>query len=359
MISILTLDYIWKIVFTFLIVSSFFYLLALAINLFVKKYSTSEKSKWFINYHSVFLVLTLLFIPFLLASLDPEIAASCFSRFASDANSYSITRVLSAFYIFGLLIVIFLDVIKFGLFKIQSRKFKEIKSHTINISVKEIMHQLNKQLNVPIVLNLKAQSPFVFGLFKYKLVVNKDILESSDLRYIKSILSHELMHIKDKDAFWLLLSHVAKRILFFNPLAYLYFSQHRLIAEMAADEMAVQNCNIDPKVFLNAILKIATGCAKNESGLLRLNATQGFRELNQRVLAMSNRKRANRKWLFPALTLTSLIFSVSFFSFYVQANIKNQKNINGDLEIMMCSQVRHEMALESWLRIHTVENKCE
>jgi beta-lactamase regulating signal transducer with metallopeptidase domain len=60
------------------------------------------------------------------------------------------------------------------------------------------------------------------------------------------MLAHDMAHIKRGDLLWFWLATTARLLFFFYPLVMLARRESRLTAEMAADELAVTVCRLEP-----------------------------------------------------------------------------------------------------------------
>lgn len=351
------LDFMWKSIFAATISSTAIISLIFILHALIRKYITNEQSKWFFNFHSGLLITAVTLGSVALLRIDPELTSACFSQFAKKTDSYNITRLLSGLYLSVILISFLYDVFKCLITFKKMKSLVEVKNGTAF----EIFNELKKNLNIKsadsLFVSNSAQSPFVWGLFKYKLVVTKSILETDDKQKVKTILSHELMHIKGNDSLWILLSYLCRKILFFNPLIYLFFSKHRMATEMAADELAIQKCGVTPNTLLSSIIEIAEQCTKKQNTLLQSNASQGFHEIKERIQAVTNLQSKKLNWVFPTFSALSLLSSIFIVVAQARASV-GTPNIIGRNEIM-CSQIKHEKIIEIWLRIEPSPNKCE
>ncbi len=82
---------------------------------------------------------------------------------------------------------------------------------------------------------------FVLGVFRLKIYIPSD-LSPEDLPYV---VLHEQTHIKHGDPYIKLMAFAALTIHWFNPLAWVAFSLACKDMEMACDESALQNANLN------------------------------------------------------------------------------------------------------------------
>lgn len=358
MINIVFLDTVWKCLLTLTYSSSIVFTISLLGQALIKIFISNEKAKQLLNYHSLFIFITAT-IGFLILNFeDPELLAECFNRFVINSSSYTITRLFAALYLSILSVVLVLDFFKLYIEIKKHCSFNKIENHLINDVLENLKRHLLIKNSIEILLNKKATSPYVWGLVKHRIVVNPNLLSSKDKGHITTILSHELMHIIGRDSAWLLLSHLLKRIFFFNPISYIFYKKHKLMVEMAADESAVRKCGIKPKNLLKSIIKIAEASTKFQDNLLQMNASQGFEEIKERVQSMMSERKKKVVWAYPIISITSLILSLIITAVQTSASVGTLPSRLDSVEFM-CSQVRHEKAIGNLLRIESQQNKCE
>ncbi len=354
------LDFAWKCLMTLTVSSSIVFVIALLGQIFIKKFVSSEKSKWFFNYHVLFIACVFLGGSMILTCIDLELITGCFNYFAINSNSYPITRLLAGGYLILLVLILAVDCIRIFITAKRHRAFKIVENHLINAELRDLERHLKIKNSTEVLLNEGATSPYVWGLFQHRIVVNPFLLSDEGKTHIRAILSHELMHIKGHDTTWLLLSHFVKRIFFFNPIAHLFYTKHRMAVELAADEGAIEQCGLKPQNLLRSIFEIAERCTQSQDRLLQAHASQEFSEIKERIHAMLGKPRRRMAWAYPAFSMISLALSLILVTLQTKASVSTQRSAP-DSEKFMCSQIRHEMVIESWLGVEPKPkpNKCE
>jgi beta-lactamase regulating signal transducer with metallopeptidase domain len=352
------LDYTWKGLLVVASSASIALAIVFTIEYFFKKSISKRLGKWLFNFYSMVLILTF-GICLLIINADPELSSACFSKFVEKSDSYTITRIISGAYLFVVACLFITDF--FGII-FSLRQLKKCTGNTDNKLdkiVSKISTQVQLKREVKIYSSDICVSPFVWGLFKFKLVVPSHLVKSLDKEKLEAILAHEVMHIKDRDSFWLLLSHICKRLLFFHPLIYFMDKKHKLAAEMAADEMAITHVGIRAKTLLESLIEVASACVVQKSNPLQVNASRGFGDLKQRVLFLGTHKaRKNTNGTFYFISAISLIASVGFSISQARASTRVQGIKNVDVGLM-CSQTNHEKIIETWLKLVPSPNRSE
>ena len=352
------LDSVWKCLLAITLSSTVIFSISLMGYALIKRVTPGEKLKLFFNYHILFAICSLVIGSIILTCINPELVAQCFDQFATASNSYAITRFIAGGYLISLVIILVNDYVRLLVSSKQHKAFAKVENHQMNEILANLKNHLKIEKPIEILLNEKASSPYVWGLVQHRIVVNPFLLTNEDKNQVATILSHELMHIKGNDSAWLLLSHFAKRVFFFNPLSYLFYSKHRLVVELAADENAIEQCGVEPKTLIRSILEIAESCTKRQDELLQMNVSQEFNEIKERIQSMMGQRKKRVAWVYPALSCASLMFSLIVTTVQTNASIRPQMN-NHDAGEIMCLQIGHEKVIENWLRIESPPNKSE
>lgn len=318
--------------------------------------TTGKIKKWFFNIQSVLLAL-LLFLNFILIAWDPEIISDCFARFADAQDSISFTRILSGSYILLVLSLLITDLLKVVFSYKQLNKLPVNENIYLEKLVFEMCKKLNLKHKVKCYISNDNLSPFVWGIFRFKLILSKNILNMEQDK-LKLIISHELIHIRDNDSAWLLISHLCKRILIFNPLIYSLNRKHSLSVEIAADELSVLSCKIKSEKLTESIIEIAAALVKRDS-VLQLNISHGFRHLSERIKALSTiETKPKVSWKFYCSLITACSFSVGLVVNQTYAYSK-ALNLESFKSVKMCSQIYQEKIIENLIKAETSKNRCE
>lgn len=155
-------------------------------------------------------------------------------------------------------------------------------------------------------------------------------------------------------------SHFLKRIFYFHPFIYWLYTRHKNAIEMAADEMAIEQCGIEPSLLVNSILEIAEACVKSRDHLLQLNMSQEFMEMEERIHSlMVWPKATNRVWIYPSVLLGSLALSLVVTTVQTNASVGVFGGVTASSKNPMCSQIRQEEIIRNWLQIESASNKCK
>ncbi|MHC4498592.1 MAG: M56 family metallopeptidase [Planctomycetota bacterium] len=88
-------------------------------------------------------------------------------------------------------------------------------------------------------VSTRLASPAVWGLFRPVILVPHDLAPSLGSRHLRSVLLHELAHIKRRDLWVNLVQTVLQTVYFYNPLLWLANRRIRRVREQAVDEVVV------------------------------------------------------------------------------------------------------------------------
>jgi beta-lactamase regulating signal transducer with metallopeptidase domain len=352
------LDYVWRglLVGTLLstiVLSGMFFVFWL-----LRERFSQTQMKWFFNYQILLLFLAFLGSFLFVAVSDPELAVGCFNQFVKDSSSFTITRIIAGVWLLAILSILWLDSIKIYFSFKKSKKHQPVIDDKIESVFKKCLIKSKCIKNPQLFKTKENVSPYAWGLFRHRVVVPESSLNLLNADTWESIFAHELIHIKDHDSLWLLLELLCRRLLFFNPLIYLAHKKHLLAIEKAADEQALNSGGMDLGQFIKSLIEVVELCKSTDGNPLAVSASRSFLEIKERIESLSQAHRP--------VASQSIYYSVLFASFLLTTGFsvaQAKSAINGFGEKasigMMCSQLRHEKIIESWLHIEPVPNRCE
>ena len=131
---------------------------------------------------------------------------------------------------------------------------------------------------------------------------------------------------------------------------------------MAADEMAVFHYGIKAKKLLDSLMDLASNyLIKNSRFPIQVHASQGYFELKQRVIWLSSLSNARdnqaSNWIFCIIIGITLISSIAFT--WTQQEVLPSWSLEKPADGSICTQIKHEKIIESWLQLKVSSNKCE
>jgi len=121
---------------------------------------------------------------------------------------------------------------------------------------KKINHKLKVSDHLNLFLSQKVNSPYIFGFFRYRVVLPRNWDNwSMDLK--RTVISHEWAHIRERDHWINLFKLVAFALHFYNPLVWLLINRLNYYSELLCDDMAIDSNKIAPQEYNKRLLKIA------------------------------------------------------------------------------------------------------
>jgi len=165
----------------------------------------------------------------------------------------------------------------------------------IDRSVVELCKRLAESYSirkgVKVVVSAKAQSPFVFGVFRPTIILPQSSggWTGSDLRII---LMHELAHIRRHDLFWIYVNFAITAIFWFNPL--IWIARRKMITESdkACDDFVVSG-GTDPAFFAMRLVDIARSIGRSHGRVQLGTGMANKSQLEERIMSiLSQRKKS-------------------------------------------------------------------
>ncbi len=142
---------------------------------------------------------------------------------------------------------------------------------------------------IPVELSRAPLEPGVFGIFRPVLLLPEGIAERLSAGQLRSILAHELCHVRRRDNFWAALHMVVEAVFWFHPLV--WWIGRRLLEERerACDEEVCSGC--EPEVYAEAILHV---CKYYAESPLACTAGVTGANLKRRIEEIMTRRSAHR-----------------------------------------------------------------
>ena len=127
---------------------------------------------------------------------------------------------------------------------------EEIKENQLLLAIKE---KIGIKKKVQLFTSEKIPAPFTIGIFKPKIFIPKELFKSN-ADQLKSILAHELAHIKRVDILPIMLQTIVNIFYFFNPFIWFANRNINFYRERVCDEIAFTNLGIEPKLYGKTLL---------------------------------------------------------------------------------------------------------
>lgn len=349
------LDYVWRGL-TAGTLTSLVVLIVLFLTVFIiNGRATRLQIKNFFN--AQILLLTAVFTGSFLwvACVDPELANGCFSLFAKDKSFFTLTRLFAALWVAGFAGLAGFDL--YRIFKPLPIELKVVRDGRLETLLARLQRKLKIQRSVQLLTSPACVSPFAIGIINLKIVLPTRLLILDD-KNLEHILAHELVHLRDQDSVWKALELLARRILFFNPVAYVVAKKHLLAIEKAADEEAVLATGASARDYIETLIDVVSLNRVVDQNPLALNASRTFKETKERMQALMTPKASPPKSYVNAVILVSVMASLGISVAQARSAVGESFERSVD-KGLMCTQVQHEKVIEAWLQIQAPANKCE
>jgi bla regulator protein BlaR1 len=170
-------------------------------------------------------------------------------------------------------------------------------------------------VNTPIQLCLSDSNlgPGVYGMMRPILIWPSRISQRLDEAQIKSVLAHELCHIRRRDNLTASIHMLVEAIFWFHPLAWWLGSRLELERERACDEHVLQFTEA-PHVYAESIIKVCELCLESPlecvSGVTGANLKERIRQIM--TSRMGQRLTLSRKLLLATTAFASIAVPIVF-----------------------------------------------
>lgn len=174
-------------------------------------------------------------------------------------------------------------------------------------------------------------SPFIIGAFRPSIVIPSDIMNSMKEESLKSILMHELMHLKHHDNTVRMVCYLIQAIHWFNPVIWFSLRLMSRDCEIACDSAVISNYSNEMRKEY-AILLVKNAQMNTQKNFVRLTA---FSESNlrKRIVNVVSFKRQSPTHYFAAflvfiaLTAVLLTGAATYANNSLTDSFDNVKNI--------------------------------
>ncbi len=140
-------------------------------------------------------------------------------------------------------------------------------------------------INAPVRVRISAlaPAPCTFGWLRPKILAPANTSPEA----LESILAHELCHIRNHDALWLMFERLACALFWFNPLIWAVARRHREDIELVCDD-AVTAATVSVETYLTALVQSARDLIRPNAYAAVMMSRSG---LDARVRALIERKQ--------------------------------------------------------------------
>ena len=167
--------------------------------------------------------------------------------------------------------------------------------------------QLGIRRSVTLLIHPDKTIPVVWGVFQCRLLLPAAARDWSG-EQLRSVLLHEIAHVKRRDAMAQLLAQIACALYWFNPLVWFAAWRLGVECESACDDLVLAN-GVRPSAYAGHLLEVVTGLAPTRwTGSCGL-AMARRSSLEGRLVAILS-KKLNRRSVSTALAAIALAIAV-------------------------------------------------
>ena len=158
------------------------------------------------------------------------------------------------------------------------------------------------------------QSAFTLGIF-HPTILYTDRENDADSTLM---ISHEIVHIKQRDIIWKMLMTLVQIIHWFNPVVWWLGKEMEQICEMVCDEIVVlHKTEEEKKQYARLLLK--SSAVKEEGGIWKISLSNNGKRVKERMENIMERKKKNNRWnkYLSAAVVTMAVFlnSLTVFAY--------------------------------------------
>lgn len=174
---------------------------------------------------------------------------------------------------------------------------------------REAADQLGIKQPVTLLIHAEKSIPVVWGILRPRLLLPAIAGQWSD-EQLRSVLLHELAHIKRRDALSQLLAQAACALHWFNPLVWLAVWRLHVERERACDDLVLAS-GVRASAYAEHLLNVATRLTSSPWTQACGLAMARSSSLHGRITAVLNAKQ-NRRKLTTVLLVSSMVITIAF-----------------------------------------------
>jgi beta-lactamase regulating signal transducer with metallopeptidase domain/biopolymer transport protein ExbD len=175
-------------------------------------------------------------------------------------------------------------------------------------------------------LSSETGTPFLSGLIRLVIVVPANFPAEKSLRQLQMMLGHELAHVQRRDLWWAWLPTTARLLFFFHPLVWVAAKESRLTAEMAADELALTVCQLEPGAYAGMLVDVAGQVFQLQAEEMVVAVVESSQTLKRRLQAMKHIQTLSNRRTIVAAVACGLIGAGTIIPWKLVAQEQEQKS---------------------------------
>lgn len=207
------------------------------------------------------------------------------------------------------------------------------------IKLLENSHQQRTINNVHVLFSEQISIPFCWAFFRKIFVVLPYALIDKN-HELKLALTHELQHIRQKDAIWVYIIAAAKLICFINPLIYFWSKLFNYLQEFACDEAVILHKKVSPLAYGKCLLTIANTALQKDmipsiaTAMLHFPSRTTSTMLHRRITMLFEYKKLTKTKITTLITGTALTLCLTTAAYALTSTLPQ-----GNLSLTQLNQL--------------------
>lgn len=206
----------------------------------------------------------------------------------TDLTTVDMWKIAAYIWLIGIIIMV--SIIMVSYMKTAKILKQQVTNYDnrIKVLIGECKRELDIRRNISVICTQSFSAPFVYGFFKPMIVIPQNLFNIMRDDQIRSVLLHEMVHIKRYDPLMRFLMLCLQAIHWFNPIIWFSFSWLAKDCECACDAAVIKDYDHDKRVsYASALYSLAENNRRNLLPLL------GFGESNikKRIKDVLKRRR--------------------------------------------------------------------
>ena len=181
-------------------------------------------------------------------------------------------------------------------------------SSTSNPALQELLENCRREFGVRRRIELleteAVKSPSLFGLFRLRLLMPKELSSRFSERELRYIFLHELAHVKRGDLWLNWLVTALQIVHWFNPIIWLGFARLRADRELACDEMVLVHAGERTgESYGGTIIKLLEGLSRPAAIPGLVGILEDKKQMRRRIAMIASFRKPGRWSMLAALLL--------------------------------------------------------
>ncbi len=254
-------------------------------------------------------------------NINPDNSYTNMINNTKEIKGYSLKDVFITIWISGMIIGVLTIFMCYINFLRSTKKCSRVSEVEVLQLFRECKILMNVHKNIILIESNNFKSPCIMGVFKPKILIPHNLINSSKLKELRFALIHELAHVKRKDILVNYIIAILCIIYWFNPLVWYGFYKMREDREVCCDSLALSNIN-DEEVYEYGLAVISF--AATSSKLTMVPATAGFASNKSKLKRRINMIRKFKKGSYQLSFIAIVLLIAASFILLTDAKVNAQ-----------------------------------